>query len=84
MCRYRVGDLLLNLSNFISVLALAALVLITVPDLWMKAVAGVVLLISPGSMLLGAALNKRERDAEALQNYRDTYQISLGVPPEEL
>jgi len=79
-CRYRVGDALTQAVLYI-LFTLFCFYIFVLSDRYEFLGAGIVL---TASMLLGAFLNKREREESAVRKVRELKQLQLGVPPEEM
>jgi len=79
MCRYRAGDALVQLVNFIVLLALS--LRLGLKEHWAWFIAPALLLLT---MLVAALMNSRSRKEDEVKQLRAQHQISLGVPPDEV
>lgn len=77
-CRYRFGDVILQIALCISVLAMSVRLGVQEHIAWFAIPAGMLLF-----SLLGSFLNSREREQEKIRAVRVKRQLDLGVPPDE-
>jgi len=78
-CRYRFGDVLLQLAVAVAVLAMSIRLGVVEHRGWFAIPAGMFLFSA-----LGSYLNKKEREQEQVQAIRNKRQLDLGVPPDEV
>jgi hypothetical protein len=78
MCRYRFGDAINHFVVYFVLLALLVEKALTNP--WYLIGVGLMAI----SWLVCAALNNKERQEDDIQKQRELYQLSLGVPPDEI
>jgi hypothetical protein len=78
-CRYRIGDVILQLAMAVAVLAISIRLGIEEHQAWF-AIPGGLFLVS----MLGSYLNSREREQDKIKASRAQRQIALGVPPDEV
>ncbi len=78
-CRYRAGDEIVQLGNWLVLLSLTIHLAATYHKLWLITTAMLV-------VLMGAAayINNKSRRKEMIQEGRVQRQLALGVPPDEI
>ena len=79
MCRYRAGDALVQLVNFIVLFALSMRV--GLKDHWAWFITPALLVLT---MLVAALMNRRSRKEDEVKQLRMQHQLALGVPPDEV
>lgn len=79
VCRYRAGDALTQLVNYLALLVLSAR--LGVVEHWGWFTVPVLLLVS---MIVAASINSKSRKEDEVRDIRTQRQLALGVPPEEI
>jgi UPF0716 family protein affecting phage T7 exclusion len=77
-CKYKVGDALLSIAMWLSLLAIFTVA--AIEHHWGWWLPGGLLLLT---FLTGVVMNSKERRREEIQVVRQQRQMALGVPPDE-